>query len=170
MPPRRPSNGTRRPPPFGDRRPRPERPDRSGRPNRPGAGVHRAPTSSSSRIDPFELFCAYYLGIGPDKRYAPANVHDVARRFGVDSGVIRQALQDHRMDPETIMNLDFDLAMAQMDIQVAPEGIDRVELARDIFAQFRAAPRKPRDWHRLLAEDARENAKTFGRRDDPRDR
>lgn len=119
----------------------------------------------TAKIDPFQLFCAYYLGIGPDKRYAPSNIHEVARRFGVDAGVIRQALQDHRMDPERIMNLDFDLAMAQLDIQVAPEGIDRVEIARDLYEQFRRAVHKPRDWQRLLAEDARENAKTFGRRD-----
>jgi hypothetical protein len=69
------------------------------------------------------------------------------------------------MDPERMMNVDFDLAMAQLDIQVAPEGVDRVEIAREIFQQFRAAPHKPRDWRRLLDEDARENAKTFGRRD-----
>jgi transposase-like protein len=138
----------------GDRRPV------GGGRDRPGA-----PSALTRRIDPFELFCAYYLGIGPDKRYAPANIHDVARRFGVDAGVIRQALQEHGMDPERMMNVDFDLAMAQLDIQVAPEGVDRVEIAREIFQQFRAAPHKPRDWRRLLDEDARENAKTFGRRD-----
>jgi transposase-like protein len=105
------------------------------------------------------------LGISPDKRYAPANIHDVARRFGVDAGVIRQVLQEHGMDAETVMNTDFDLAMAQIDIQVAPEGVDRVELAKTIYKEFRGAPRKPRDWRRLLEEDARENAKIFGRRD-----
>ena len=119
-------------------------------------------SATTSAIDSFELFCAYYLGITPDKRYAPANIHDVARRFGVDAGVIRQALHEHRMDPETMMNVDFDLAMAQVDIQVAPEGIDRVELAKELYAQFRSAAPRPRDWQRLLAEDARENAKTLG--------
>lgn len=164
-PPGGPPRGPQRP---GSRRPGPRRPyDRAGERPRTGSAPDRggARSSLTAKIDPFELFCAYYLGIGPDKRYAPANVHDVARRFGVDSGVIRQALQDHRMDPERIMNLDFDLAMAQLDIQVAPEGIDRVEIARGIYEQFRTAPHKPRDWQRLLAEDARENAKMFGRRD-----
>ncbi len=70
------------------------------------------------------------------------------------------------MDAETVMNTDFDLAMAQIDIQVAPEGVDRVELAKGIYQEFRSAPRKPPDWRRrLLEEDARENAKIFGRRD-----
>ena len=148
------SHGPRRPP-------RHRHVARAHRPNPAPADRGRA-GGSKSGIDPFELFCAYYLGIGPDKRYAPANIHDVARRFGVDAGVIRQQLQQNRMDPETLMNLDFDLAMAQIDIQVAPEGIDIVELARDLYQQFRAAAYKPRDWHRLLAEDARENAKAFG--------
>lgn len=158
----RPGSGTPKMPHPHGRRPRP------GPPTRPQPGRAQHPTgrrsATTNAIDPFELFCAYYLGITPDKRYAAANIHDVARRFGVDAGVIRQALQEHRMDPETMMNVDFDLAMAQMDIQVAPEGIDRVELARELYAQFRSAAPKPRDWQRLLAEDERENAKTFGRR------
>jgi transposase-like protein len=161
---------------------RPWRPPERGRgPAQPGArrpregtGNRRPPDAAGGRsgprsaltksIDPFDLFCAYHLGIGPDKRYAHANIHDVARRFGVDAGVIRQALQEHGMDPEAMMNRDFDLAMAQLDIQVAPEGIDRIEVAKELYAQFRSAAHKPRDWRRLLAEDERENAKTFGRR------
>ena len=141
-----------------------------GRSTRPPSRVPfqapREPHSSHARsgIDPFELFCAYHLGIAADRTYKPANIHDVARRLGVDSGVIRQALQAHGMDPETMLNVDFDLTMAQLDIQVAPEGVDRVELAKGIFEEFRAAPRKKRDWQKMLAEDARENSKTFGRR------
>jgi hypothetical protein len=91
-------------------------------------------------------------------------VHDVARRFGVEAGVIRQALENYGMDPETMMNTDFDLAMAQVDIQVAPEGIDRIELAKGLYETFRTAPSKKRDWQKLLAEDARENEKIFGRK------
>lgn len=68
------------------------------------------------------------------------------------------------MDPETMMNTDYDLTMAQIDIQVAPEGVDCVELARQLYRDFRAAPKKPRDWRRIIEEDARENAKIFGRR------
>lgn len=134
----------------------------------PGQAGQRPPSGPKSQrassVDPFDLFCAYYLGITKDKRYAPANVHDVARRFNLDAGSVRQVLQEHGMDPESMLNTDFDLTMAQIDIQVAPEGVDRVELAKQIYRDFRAAPRKPRDWRRLLEEDARENAKIFGRR------
>jgi len=153
--------------------------DYGKRPNRGPGGPRRfsrpprerreAPSSARpgavrSGIDPFDLFCAYHLGIGPDKSYRPANIHDVARRFGVDSSVIRQALQDHGMDPETLLNTEFDLTMAQMDIQVAPPGIDRIELAKGIYESFRQAPRRKRDWQKILSDDARENAKIFGRK------
>jgi hypothetical protein len=154
--------GPSRGPPHPRHNPKPGRPYDAGGSSRPPSGPKSGLAAS---IDPFQLFCAYHLGIGPDKRYAPANIHDVGRRFGVDAGVIRQVLQEHKMDPETVMNTDFDLAMAQIDIQVAPEGVDRVELAKEIYREFRAASPKPRDWRRLLDEDARENAKIFGRRD-----
>jgi hypothetical protein len=121
-------------------------------------------TDQIKRIDPFDLFCAYHLGITTDKQYRPLNLHDVARRFNVDGSVIKQALQAYGMDADALLNTEFDLTMAQLDIQVAPEGVDRVELARGIYEEFRRAPRKQRDWKRVLEDDARENAKIFGRR------
>ncbi len=104
------------------------------------------------------------MGITKEKGYRPANIHDVARRFNVDGGAIRQALQAHGMDAEALLNTAFDLTMAQIDIQVAPEGIDRVELARTMYEEFRRAPRNKRDWRRVLEEDARENSRIFGKR------
>jgi hypothetical protein len=147
----------------------------AGSPGRPGVGrpLNRAPgaaaqsaplTDQIKSIDPFELFCAYHLGITKDKQYRPLNLHDVARRFNVDGSVIKQALQAYGMDADTLLNTEFDLTMAQLDIQVAPEGVDRVELAKGIYEEFRLAPRKQRDWKHVLEEDARENAKIFGRR------
>jgi len=46
----------------------------------------------------------------------------------------------------------------------APEGVSRVELAREIFARFRSARTKRRDWRAELERDARDNEKVFGRR------
>jgi hypothetical protein len=121
-------------------------------------------TDQIKKIEPFDLFCAYHLGITKDKQYRPSNLHDVARRFNVDGGVIKQALQAYGMDADALLNTEFDLTMAQLDIQVAPEGVDRVELAKGIYEEFRQAPRRQRDWKRVLEDDARENAKIFGRR------
>ena len=53
------------------------------------------------------------------------------------------------------------MALAQLDIQVAPEGINRTELGRSIFEDFLEAPIKKRDWKKILDDDKKENAKTF---------
>lgn len=149
----------------------PERADRAYGPASHGSPHRSSPPGGSSpltdqikKIDPFELFCAYHLGITKDKQYRPLNLHDVARRLNVDGSVIKQALQAYGMDADALLNTEFDLTMAQLDIQVAPEGVDRVELAKGIYEEFRRAPRRQRDWKRVLEEDARENAKIFGRR------
>ena len=115
-------------------------------------------------IEPFDLFCAYHLGITEDGGYRFQNVHQVARRFGTNAAVIRQLLADFRMDPDVIVHSDFDMADAQVDIMMAPEGMSRVELAREIYGRVRSAPRRRRDWKTELERDARENERIFGRR------
>lgn len=113
-------------------------------------------------IDPFALFCAYYLGITPEDGYAFQNVHHVAKRFGVSAGVIRQCLQDLEMDPDRLLNSDFDLASAQVDVMNVPEGVSRTEVARGHWATFRKSHRQARDWAREIAKDAQENERVFG--------
>lgn len=115
-------------------------------------------------ISPFELFCAYHLGITADDGYRFQNIHDVAKRFGVSSGVIKQLLQELGMDADALVQSKFDIASAQVDVMVAPEGVSRLELARELYEQFLRAPRRARDWAKELSEDARENEKTFGKR------
>ncbi|MDZ4805556.1 MAG: hypothetical protein SGI90_11915 [Candidatus Eisenbacteria bacterium] len=114
---------------------------------------------------PFELFCAYHLGITKDGSYKPANIHSVARQFNKPAGELKQLLQNYGLNAMAVMERDFDMAMAQIDMQLAPEGINKVELARPLFEEFLAAPRKKIDWKRIIDEDIRENAKVFGRRD-----
>ena len=158
--------------------------NRSGQPNRnqtrnkphsrPGndsTAQKTAPTQSDSapresgkqvgNIDPFELFCAYHLGITKDKGYRTSNINEVANRFRSEPGMIKQALKAYDMDPESLLDRDFDIGLAQLDIQVAPEGVDRVELARGIYQDFQDAPRVKRDWNKILEEDRKENQKTF---------
>jgi hypothetical protein len=112
-------------------------------------------------IDPFELFCAYHLGITQDKGYRTSNINEVANRFRSEPGMIKQALKEYDMDPESLLDRDFDIGLAQLDIQVAPEGVDRLELARGIYQEFQDAPRVKRDWNKILEEDRKENQKTF---------
>jgi hypothetical protein len=115
-------------------------------------------------ITPFELFCAYHLGITADGGYRFQNLHDVAKRFGCSSGVIKQVLQEMNMDADALVQSKFDIASAQVDVMVAPEGVSRRELAKQLFDEFSRAPRKARDWARELAQDASENEKTFGKK------
>jgi hypothetical protein len=125
----------------------------------------RSPQSGLAQrhsIEPFALFCAYHLGITEDDGYRFQNIHQVAKRFGTNAGVIKQLLTDFDMDPETIVHSSFDMASAQVDIMLAPEGISRTELARTLFAEFRAAPRRSRNWAKELEEDARANERVFG--------
>jgi hypothetical protein len=112
-------------------------------------------------IEPFELFCAYHLGITRDKQYKPSNINEVSRRFNSDPATIKQALKEYDMDPGSLFDRDFDMALAQLDIQVAPEGVDRKELAKNIYEEFQNAPRVKRDWKKLLEEDRKENQKVF---------
>ena len=115
-------------------------------------------------IDPFELFCAYHLGISSKNQYRPSNINEVANRFKIDTGTTRQILKEYGMDSASLLDRDFDMALAQLDIQVAPEGINRTELGRSIFEDFLEAPMKKRDWKKILEEDKKENAKTFSHR------
>ena len=113
-------------------------------------------------IDPFELFCAYHLGISSQNQYRPSNINDVSNRFKIDIGTTRQILKEYGMDSASLLDRDFDMALAQLDIQVAPEGINRTELGRSLFEDFLGAPIKKRDWKKILEDDKKENAKTFG--------
>jgi hypothetical protein len=115
-------------------------------------------------IDAFLLFCAYHLGITEDGGYRFQNIHQVARRFGTNAGVIRQLLTDFRMDPDVMVHSDFAMADAQVDVMMAPEGVSRIEMAREIYARFRSARPRKRDWVAELERDAHENEKIFCRR------
>lgn len=113
-------------------------------------------------VEPSALFCAYHLGITEDGGYRFQNIHQVAKRFRTNAGVIKQLLADLDMDSDTIINSAFDMAGAQVDIMLAPDGINRTELGREFYQQFRAAPRRARNWSKELEEDARANERIFG--------
>lgn len=134
----------------------------SQRPADTSAAKNQSEKPLTGGMDAFSLFCAYHLGIGPKKEYRPSNLNEVARRFGNDPATVRQALKECGMDSASLLDRDFDMALAQLDIQVAPEGIDRMELAKSIYDDFLAAPHVKRDWKKILEEDRKENRKVFG--------
>jgi hypothetical protein len=134
--------------------------------SRPSNSPAPKPTGQDQKkvanLEPFDLFCAYHLGIGPNKQYKPSNINEVANRFRQEPGVIRQALKEYGMDSASLLDRDFDMALAQLDIQVAPEGVDRMELAKTIYEDYLEAPYQKRDWKKILEEDRKENRKVFG--------
>jgi hypothetical protein len=113
-------------------------------------------------IEPFTLFCAYHLGITEDDGYRFQNIHQVADRFRTNAAVIKQLLAEFELDSDTIIHSAFDMAGAQVDIMLAPEGVSRTALARGLYDEFRAAPRRARNWLEELEKDARENERIFG--------
>jgi hypothetical protein len=142
---------------------RPQNSQRRGHSNPRNQAAKNENLASDSKLDAFNLFCAYHLGIGPDNTYRQTNLNQVAQRFGVEPAVIRQATKDFGFDPGTMLDKEFDLALAQLDIQVAPEGISKIELAKGIYDEFVNAPDVKRDWGKIIEEDKKENAKVFGR-------
>jgi len=105
------------------------------------------------RIDAFELFCSYHLGLNTDGTYRASNLHEVARRFGLSPSALKQALQDHLMDPDTVIHSEFDMAMAQVDIQVSPPGVSKLELARGIYQEYLNVRSSDRSWEDQLDND-----------------
>lgn len=112
-------------------------------------------------IDPFTLFCGYHLGITKDDVYRPQNINDVSRQFNVKPAQVNEALKAYGLDAESVMNTDFDMSMAQLDIKVAPPGVSKIELAKNLYEEFRDAPKIIRDWLDEIEKDAAENDKIF---------
>jgi len=143
---------------YGEERPRRFQDDR---PTAPGSTPPRPATGT--KIDAFELFCAYHLGITPDGGYRIQNIHEVARRFGINAAELRQVLTEYGMAADDIVHSGFDLPSAQVDIMVAPEGVSRRELARPLYDEFRDAPKQTRNWAREMEDAQRQIDETIGR-------
>ncbi len=105
--------------------------------------LERRPIEDAGKLDAFGLFCAYHLGITADDRYQKPNLDEIARRFGTNVEGIRKALVEFKIDEASIRQARFDIEGAQMDIRVAPEGISRVEIARELFSDFVASRDEP---------------------------
>ena len=113
----------------------------------------------------FSLFCAYHLGLFPDGSVRFANLHDVARTFDLGPDQVLAELAKERLDPDSLVHSGFDVASAQVDIQVSPEGVDLRVLAQMHFDAALVARDKDRDWDAELQSDRAANASTF--RDEP---
>jgi hypothetical protein len=144
---------------YGEGRPPPRVDDERRAPPR----QNPSPSATGAKIDAFDLFCAYHLGITSEGGYRIQNIHEVARRFGTNAAELRQVLTDYGMAADDIVHSGFDLPGAQVDIMVAPEGISRRELARPLYDEFRNAPKQARNWAREMEDAQRQIEETIGR-------
>jgi hypothetical protein len=108
-------------------------------PEHGGENDRREQIPELTELSPFSVFCALHLGITPTDGYASQTVDAVAGRFGLTPDSLRAFLERHGLREPDLRAVSFDLASAQLDIQVAPEGISRTELARTLFAELKSS-------------------------------
>jgi len=93
-------------------------------------------------ISPFALFAACILGVTESDGFRTPNAHDVARRFGLAPGPLVDLLKALALDVDSLKQSGFDVTGAQMDVQVAPTGVSRTEIAKDLYKDLLALPKR----------------------------
>jgi hypothetical protein len=86
--------------------------------------------------DGFTLFAAYHLGVTPEDGYQKPSLDEISKRYGMTHDEVRAALVEHRIDLDTVRESKFDLDGAKLDVRVAPEGISRIEIAREQYDMY----------------------------------
>ncbi len=104
------------------------------RDRRPGPA--KPPLKELCELSPFSVFCALHLGIAQNESYAPANADTIRRRFGLSEAEFKDYLETQGLIDEDVRASGFDLESACFDIEVAPPGVSRTELARTLFSEF----------------------------------
>lgn len=111
-------------------------------------------------VDPFELFCLYYLGLSPEGDYRFVNGNQIAKRYNTTVDAVLHHLRSHDLDPDTVLNTDFPMARYQIDVQLAAEsehGPDALELASRIFEAYHSSRGRRRDWQAEIEEERDED-------------
>lgn len=91
---------------------------------------------------PFQLFCAYYLGLDKDFKYRFFNLTTMAEHFGVDPNRLRTLMDEWRLAPEDTRHVDYNIAKAHATAQeIAATGRreDVITFARKTFEEFMQA-------------------------------
>ncbi|MFQ5697505.1 MAG: hypothetical protein ACE5IL_04375 [Myxococcota bacterium] len=126
--------------------------NRRRRTRAPGAAARHPARGGASRpvpelcaLSPFSVFCTLWLGITDTDGFRPRSRAEVARAFALDAESLDAYLREHALDAAALERAGFDLESARFDIQVAPVGISRTELARTLFAELtKPDPADPR--------------------------
>jgi hypothetical protein len=106
---------------------------------------HDAPVPalvSDRGLSPFALFAACILGVTESDGFRVPNPQEVGRRFGLSQSALSDALRALALDVESLEKSGFDLAGARMDVQVAPPGVSRTEVAKDLYKDLLQLPKR----------------------------
>ena len=120
--------------------PRAQSREDGGRPRNGAAAGRGRKLPELCALGPFSAFCALYLGITEDEGFARPEFAQVARRFELSVDELECYLREQGLSSEQLAAAGFDVDSARLDIEVAPEGISRVELARTMFEEVRGRP------------------------------
>ncbi len=88
---------------------------------------------------PFQVFCAYYLGLDREFRYRFFHLNAMAEHFGVAPPRLKALMDEWRLAPEDTRHVDYNLARAHATAQeIASQGQrDDVEtFARRTWEEF----------------------------------
>lgn len=107
-------------------------------------------------LTPFEMFCAYHLGIIENNGYRKSKARDVARLFDVSLQQFQEAMRRFGLERSAMKACGYDLEIAQLDIRVAPDGIDRRELAKGLFDELLDLNEATRSHHETALKAAEE--------------
>ncbi len=66
---------------------------------------------------PFEVFCAYYLGLDREFRYRFFHLNAMAEHFGVDPLRLKALMDEWHLAPEDTRHVDYNLARAHATAQ-----------------------------------------------------
>lgn len=126
-----------------ERRPRRDH-DNEPEQRRNGAAVrtNAEPIAELCEVSPFAVFCTLYLGITERDGFREQSPREVAQRFALSEEQLGEYLERHGLSRPALDGSGFDLESARLDIEVAPEGISRVELARSLFRELERSPRE----------------------------
>lgn len=92
--------------------------------------------SHRPELAPFDLFCMYHVGISDDNKYRKPSARDCAQRLSVSLDEMHDALRDFGLDNNAFEAYEFDVSLARLDVRVAPQGIDKREIARVHFDEL----------------------------------
>lgn len=94
------------------------------------------------RPTPFQIFCAYYLGLDLEFRYKFLNLNAVARMFGLTVYELRNLMDHYYLSPELTRHVNYNLASAHATAQELSQTKGRFEVERyaiKCWEEFRQA-------------------------------